>query len=205
MSETKPKALYLIGPPASGKGTHGKLIGGLPGYFHFSMGQAFRSLKPKSKQEREELLRVHELTSRGYLADDDLAHRIYEDYFNGLLAARLFDPEDQILILDGIPRRRSQAEWLDSRVELISVIELICDEQVILDRVEGRALEQGRADDKLDVVRTRLKVYFEELAPMMDFFPPEKVKRINSDDTPVRVLRQVLEVLDQADVGSSDK
>jgi len=192
----KPKAFYLIGPPASGKGTHGKLIGGLPGYFHFSMGQAFRSMKPKSAEERKALQRVHELTSEGYLADDDLAHRIFEDYFAGLTASRLFDPVNQTLILDGIPRRRSQAEWLRSRVELIRVIQFVCDEQVIFKRVEKRAMQEGRADDKLDVVRTRLKVYTEELDPMINFFPPEKVVKVNSDDTPLRVLRQVLQAMD---------
>ncbi|MEM6885244.1 MAG: nucleoside monophosphate kinase [Verrucomicrobiota bacterium] len=192
----KPQAFYLIGPPASGKGTHGKLIGGLPGFFHFSMGQAFRSMKPKSAEEREALRQAHELTSNGYLASDDLAHRIFEDYFAGLTASRLFDPASQTLILDGIPRRRSQAEWLDSRVDLIRVIELVCDEQVILDRVEKRAMQEGRADDKLDVVRTRLRVYAEELGPMMDYFSAAQVVKIDSDDTPVRVLRQILEVMD---------
>ncbi len=194
----KPKAFYLIGPPASGKGTHGKLIGGLPGYFHFSMGQAFRSLKPKTRQERDELQQVHELTSRGYLAEDELTMRVFDDYFAGLVASRSFDPEDQILILDGIPRRRSQAEWLDERVELIGVIELICEPKVILDRIERRALEEGRADDTLEVVKTRLQVYAEELAPMMEYFSPDKVHQINSDEAPVRVLRQILEVMDQA-------
>ncbi|MEM1158133.1 MAG: nucleoside monophosphate kinase [Verrucomicrobiota bacterium] len=192
----KPKAFYLIGPPASGKGTHGKLIGGLPGFFHFSMGQAFRSMKPKTDQERRELQRAHELTSEGYLADDELAHRIFKDYFTGLTASRLFDPVGQTLILDGIPRRRTQAEWLESRVELIRVIQFICDEEVIFERVEKRAMLEGRADDKSDVVRTRLKVYLDQLEPMMDFFPPAHIVRINSAAAPLRVLRQVLKAMD---------
>jgi len=192
----KPKAFYLIGPPASGKGTHGKLIGGLPGFFHFSMGQAFRSMKPKSTEERHALQRAHEQTSEGYLADDELAHRIFEDYFTGLTASRLFDPSGQTLILDGIPRRRSQAEWLESRVELIRVIQFVCDEEIIFERVKKRAMLEGRADDKLEVLETRLKVYAQELGPLIDFFAPEQVIQISSDDTPLRALRQVLNAMD---------
>lgn len=193
----KPKAYYLIGPPASGKGTHGKLIGGLPGFFHFSMGQAFRSIQPNSAQERLEMKQAHEMTSRGYLASDDLAHRIFEDYFKGLTASRQFDPAEQILILDGIPRRRSQAEWLSERVELLNVIEFICDADVIQQRVERRAMQEGRADDTADVIHTRLQVYSDEHPALMDFFPQEKIVAIRSDESPIRVLRQVLEVMDR--------
>jgi len=192
----RPRAYYLIGPPASGKGTHGKILGSLPGFFHFSMGQAFRSRKPQSEGEQEELHRVHEQTSQGYLADDEIAYRIFNDYLDGLLASRNFHPDEEVLILDGIPRRRTQAEWLDDKIECIRVIQLICDEEEILMRVKRRALQEGRADDTSEVLKTRLEVYRQELEPLVSFFPREKVAKVESQGPAHHVLRKILESME---------
>lgn len=196
METTRLRAYYLIGPPASGKGTHGKIIGSLPGFFHFSMGQAFRSRKPQTQAEQEELQRVHEQTSGGFLAADEMAYRIFIDYMDGLLASRRFHPDEEVLILDGIPRRRTQAEWLADKVECIRVIQLVCDEKEILRRVKQRALQQGRADDTSEVLKTRLEVYRQELKPLMSFFAEEKVVRVDSQGPAHQVLRKILESME---------
>lgn len=196
MNAERPRAYYFIGPPAGGKGTHGKLLGGLPGFYHFSMGQAFRSRQPRSDAERREMQEVHELTSKGFLASDDLTFRIFEAYFHGLLVSRQFHPEEQVLILDGLPRRRSQAEWLASRIDVIKVIEFVCDEQVILKRVQRRAIEEGRADDTLEVVRNRLDIYNRELPGLLDYFPPEKRVQVQSDGPAHHVLRRLLDAME---------
>ena len=39
----------LIGPPGVGKGTQGKLLGGIPGFFHLATGDMFRSLNKDSE------------------------------------------------------------------------------------------------------------------------------------------------------------
>ncbi|MGF1678366.1 MAG: adenylate kinase family protein [Candidatus Methylacidiphilales bacterium] len=196
MKPSKTRAYYFIGPPASGKGTHGKLLGGLPGYLHFSMGQAFRALRPGTEEERREMEAVHELTSKGYLADDGITLRVFDDYLQGLMATRAFRPSEQILILDGMPRRRSQAQWLADRMEVLRVIEFVCDRHTILDRVRHRAVQEGRADDSVEVVETRLKVYDEELGPLMDFFPPGMVARVDSSGSALSVLKSILAELD---------
>ncbi|MEM6820530.1 MAG: nucleoside monophosphate kinase [Verrucomicrobiota bacterium] len=189
---SKPKAYCLIGPPASGKGTHGKLLGGLPGFVHFSMGQAFRSRQPTSPAEKQEMQDTFKQTSKGFLATDDLTFRIFEEYFDGLIASKQFNPGSEILILDGIPRRRSQAEWLEAKIEILKVVELVCDRDIILDRIQSRAMKEGRADDTLEVVRTRLEVYEQELDSLVQFYSDGRLGKIHSDQTAPKVLQDIL-------------
>jgi adenylate kinase len=39
------RTILLFGAPGSGKGTQGKALGVIPGYFHCACGEVFRSLK----------------------------------------------------------------------------------------------------------------------------------------------------------------
>jgi len=48
----KLKTVLLFGAPGCGKGTQGKALGTLPGYFHCSCGEVFRSLRLDSELDR---------------------------------------------------------------------------------------------------------------------------------------------------------
>ena len=41
---------------------------------------------------------------------------------------------------------------------------------LLVDRIAGRAKAEGRADDSPESVRTRLKVYDDQTAPVIDFY-----------------------------------
>ena len=41
----KYRTVLLFGAPGSGKGTQGKILGAIPGFFHFACGDAFRNLR----------------------------------------------------------------------------------------------------------------------------------------------------------------
>src|SRR6266508_2524878 len=46
------KTILLFGAPGSGKGTQGKILGTIPGFFHSSTGDIFRSLDHQSVSGR---------------------------------------------------------------------------------------------------------------------------------------------------------
>jgi adenylate kinase len=50
------------------------------------------------------------------------------------------------------------------------VVELTVDPEIVIDRIRGRATEQGRSDDSEDVVRNRLEVYARETAPLIEVY-----------------------------------
>ena len=63
-------------------------------------------------------------------------------------------------------------------------------------RDRARALRENRLDDaNLDTIRNRLEVYEAETRPVLDHYGDGLVHTIDSTQTPVRVLRDVLEVL----------
>jgi len=188
----KPKAIVLIGPPASGKGTHGKVLGMLPGFFHFSMGHAFRSRTPKNEEERDLLESLFQLTSKGNLVPDDIALRMFDETLAGLAGSGQFQPESDLLILDGIPRTAGQARAIDQRMDIIHVFEFLCSDDEILRRVRGRVLKEGRADDaSTETVQTRLAVYRRELPGLLEAFAG-RVIPLDTGRPAHQVLRDLL-------------
>src|SRR3954463_11149499 len=94
------KTILLFGAPGSGKGTQGKIIGTIPGYYHSSTGDIFRSLDLQSEMGRK----VWEYSSAGQLVPDELTIKMWKQYILGMELVNQFHPETEILILDGIPR-----------------------------------------------------------------------------------------------------
>ncbi len=47
------RTILLFGAPGSGKGTQGKIIGAIPGFFHSATGDIFRTLDLKSEMGRK--------------------------------------------------------------------------------------------------------------------------------------------------------
>jgi adenylate kinase len=76
-------------------------------------------------------------------------------------------------ILDGFPRTREQAEALErllgrARREPVRVVSLEVPEEVLRQRILERG--QGRADDTEETIATRLEVYRQQTAPVLDHF-----------------------------------
>ncbi len=103
--------ILMFGPPGSGKGTQGKVIGDLPGFFHLACGDVFRSLDPNSDLGKTFL----EFSSQGKLVPDNFTVELWLDHVHRLVQANHFRPEEEVLILDGIPRNPHQAEMMGER------------------------------------------------------------------------------------------
>ena len=101
MSEVKKyRTILMFGAPGSGKGTQGKVLGALPGYFHLSCGDVFRSLNPKSELGQVFL----QFSSQGKLVPDNFTIQLWHDHIVRQVNGHNFTPDEEILILDGIPR-----------------------------------------------------------------------------------------------------
>jgi len=189
----KPPAIVLIGPPASGKGTHGKILGLLPGFLHFSMGHVFRSRVARDDAERQLMQDMFQKTSRGFLVPDDIALRMFDESIQSLLHGGTYQPTQQIIVLDGIPRTGVQARVVAERMDVLAVFEFLCTDEEIFRRIRGRAVKEGRADDATeDIVRTRLQVYCEALPGMREVFG-SKVISLDTNRPAQRVLQELLE------------
>jgi adenylate kinase len=189
----KYRTVLLFGAPGSGKGTQGKILGTIPGLFHFACGDAFRNLRITDPLGRTFI----EYSSKGQLVPDEPTIDLWRRNIEASTINRTFDPDHDTLVLDGIPRNPRQAEILKDTLDVRAVFHLACvDMEKMVERLQRRALRENRLDDaNLDVIRQRLETYELETKPVLDFYGPKLVHHIDSTQAPLNVLRNVLDII----------
>lgn len=184
------RSILLFGPPGSGKGTLGKFLSSAGNHCHLSSGDIFRGLSPESPAGTL----FHSYASKGHLLPDDVTIHIWKHYVDGLIATNRYFPEQQFLLLDGIPRTPHQANILDKHIKVMHVIVLeIQDTDKLIKRMQRRAQIEGRGDDAQEhVLRTRMEIYQNETFKLLEHYPSALISRFNADQRPLEVLRDVL-------------
>lgn len=157
--------LILLGAPGAGKGTQAQRLTEHLGVPTISTGDIFRA----NVAQRTELgQRAQRYMDAGEYVPDEIT--------NGMVADRLKqDDATAGFILDGYPRTMEQVATLDEMLNeqdtsLDLVLELTVDAEAVVQRLLGRAAEQGRADDTDVVIRRRMEVYAEQTAPLAEHY-----------------------------------
>lgn len=186
----KYRTFLIFGAPGSGKGTQGKVIGGLPGFVHVACGDVFRALDPTSELGQVFL----QYSSQGQLVPDDLTVQLWREHIQKLIQTEQFRPAEDYLVLDGIPRNVNQAEILDQYIEVQRLLYLECqDSEALIARLRRRALRENRPDDAHEeVIRARLEAFEAETAPVIAYYPADRVVRLNGVQPPLQVLHDVV-------------
>jgi adenylate kinase len=187
------RTILLFGAPGSGKGTQGKILGSIPNFFHFSCGEVFRTLTPDTELGKIFL----DYSSRGQLVPDEPTIRLWQRNIQAAELDGRFHPKTDTLVLDGIPRNLQQAQMLQRFVKVRFVFYLRCpDDKKLVGRLQRRALRENRLDDaNIKVIRRRMEIYERETRPVVEFYGPKLVRTIDSTQTPINVLREILDVL----------
>jgi adenylate kinase len=191
MMAGKYRSVVLFGAPGVGKGTQGKLLGQIPGFVHMSSGDIFRSLDQSSELGKK----CRQYSSKGLLVPDEVTIEVWEDHTRRQVGNGGYRPDVELLVLDGIPRNVEQCKALDKHIEVLRVVHLSApsvDEMV--DRLKGRALKEGRADDAdASVIRRRFEVYDQETSPMLGYYDASLVSEVVAVGLPAEILMHVLE------------
>ena len=184
------RSVLIFGPPGSGKGTQGKFLSSAGNHFHLSSGDIFRGLSPESSAGKL----FHKYASRGHLLPDEITVKIWHHFVHGLISTNRYFPAEQLLLLDGIPRTKSQAEHLDTFLNVEKVILLESkDPEVFIQRLLRRGMIELRADDKdRDILKTRMEVYEKETKEVLEHYPNNLIGRFDADQKPLEVLRDIL-------------
>ncbi len=187
------QTVLLFGPPGCGKGTQGKALGSIPGFYHCSCGEVFRRLDANSDIGKVFM----EYSSRGELVPDEVTVRMWHGHIRKMQAVGGYKPHSDLVVLDGIPRNVEQAEMISEEIDVLKVLHLVArDEEKMIDRLRRRALKENRMDDaKESVIRHRWEVYHAETAPVLAYYPPELIVEIDATNSPAEVLRDVLDVV----------
>ena len=183
----------MFGAPGSGKGTHGKILGSIPGFFHCACGDAFRNLRPDSELGKVFLA----YSSHGKLVPDAPTVELWRKTIDASTQTGRFHPATDTLVLDGIPRNVAQAKMLRNTLDVVAVFYLSSSKiENLVARLQRRALKDNRLDDaNLDIIRQRLKVYEKETRPVLKFYGKKLVHHINTDDTPVQTFAKILKLV----------
>jgi adenylate kinase len=186
----KYRTILLLGAPGAGKGTQGKILGTIPGFFHCACGDVFRNLAANSPIGRIFV----KYSSRGKLVPDGPTVELWRQSIETATRAGLFHPEHDTLLLDGIPRNVAQAKILRDTLDVRAVFYLHCkDLDKMVERLQRRALKENRLDDaNLSIIRNRLKTYDRETKPLLQFYGRKVVHHIDSTQTPLEVLTEIL-------------
>jgi len=135
-----------------------------------------------------------EYSSRGELVPDQPTIDLWRQSIEDNTRIGRFHPDTDTLVLDGIPRNVHQAEMLKNTINVIGIFYLrTSDEKSLIKRLQRRALKENRLDDvNLEVIRTRLKTYEKESKPVLKFYGRKLVHLIDADQSPVKVLSDIL-------------
>jgi adenylate kinase len=191
-----PLDILLLGPQGAGKGTQGKLIAREHDVPHIATGEILRTAIAEGTElgrQAEPLLNSGQLVPDGIMIDlirDRLARDDTEDGF----------------VLDGFPRTAAQAEALDEMLNQIDrplgvVIEFQLPEQLAVERLLRRAEEEGRADDTPEAIRTRLALYNEQTAPLVEYYRSRGILvAVHANRTIEQVFDEIQDALEQVAV-----
>jgi len=183
--QPKPLIVVLLGPPGGGKGTQAEKITAEFGIPSVSTGDLLRAeAKADTPRGRE----IGEVMKSGKLVSDDIV--------NQLVADRLLrDDAKKGMILDGYPRTIAQAQFLD---KLLAERELpkpvVVNLEVPDEEIVQRLASRGRADDKPEIVRERLRVYARDTRPLLDYYG-KAVRSVKGAGTPDEVYSGVSKAL----------
>lgn len=157
--------ILVLGPQGSGKGTQAKRISTAYGVPHVSTGDMFRGAVAAGSDLGR---RVEPLLAAGELVPDELTV--------SLIRERLAEADARNgFVLDGFPRNLAQADALDVMLAEIGraldvVLFFDLADDIAVERLHGRAREEGRADDTPEVIARRLAVYHEQTEPVVEHY-----------------------------------
>jgi adenylate kinase len=152
----------LLGPPGSGKGTQAQRLRDRRGFATLATGDLLREARRAGTDLGR---RASEYMDRGDLVPDELIFALVRDALAGL--------DGKPILLDGFPRTVAQADALAGALEtrgreLTAAVLVDVPDDVVVERISGR--HQGRADDRPETVRERLRVYHRETEPLVAYY-----------------------------------
>ena len=178
------KYYILFGPPGAGKGTQATAMVEKYNLHHISTGALLR----KEIAAGTELgLQAKALIEKGCLVPEFKTVKGVDGF-----------------LLDGFPRTLPQAEALDSILsktseEVTATVSIMIPDEMIMERIKGRALKEGRADDASeDVINNRIVTYHSQTEPLIDYYRNAgRYNEIDGVGTIEEVQERIFSVMDK--------
>ncbi len=166
--------ILVMGPQGSGKTTQAELLANKLNFPHIETGNIYREI---AKQDSPIGRKIKEVMEKGGLVDDESTFQIVDRHLAEIKGG---------FVLDGFPRTLTQAQRELFPIDKVFYINL-SDEEAI-----NRLLKRGRADDKIETIKNRLKLFHERTQPILNYYRDlGKLVEIDGSGTPDEVFKQI--------------
>ena len=179
--------LLLLAPPGAGKGTQGDRLAARLGVRHIAAGDLLRAEARAGTPGGDQIAGFQE---RGDLVPDQLVIDL-------LLPVVIEAAAHGGYILDGFPRTLPQATaaaelGVRFDVTLDAVVYLYAPDTLLTQRLLGRASQDGRTDDRADVIRHRLEVFAAATGPLVSYYAERGILiTVDADQPPESVTADI--------------
>ncbi|XP_031633581.1 UMP-CMP kinase 2 [Contarinia nasturtii] len=187
----KPKIIFVLGAPGSGKGTQCANIVKEYNYVHLSAGDLLRAERNRPGSELAQI--IEKYIAEGQIIPVAITCSLLERAMNEQIQA---DATKNKFLIDGFPRNQDNLDgWIkqmESKVNLQFVLFFECPESVCIDRCLGRGT--GRTDDNVDSLKKRFNVFYTETMPIVDHYDRQNlVRHVKSEKPAELVFEDVIE------------
>ena len=187
--------IVIFGAPGSGKGTQSQKLIDKYHLMHISTGDILRS-EIENQTQLGDL--ANKYMSKGQLVPDDVVIKILEELF-------ITNPDNVGFIFDGFPRTLPQGVSLDEMLhkentEINVVLSLEVDDNELSERLIKRGEISGRNDDTAETIKSRLQVYYNQTAPLKEYYAKKgKLIRIDGLGTVDDIFSRIERAIDKLD------
>ena len=213
--------MILMGPPGAGKGTQSTLCSNFFNVPKLATGDILRN---EIHQKTELGLKVKETMDRGDLVSDDLVLDIIKTYLNDIKCRKGFILDG--IPRNVAQAERLDRILLDNNISLDAIVSLDVEQEELIKRFTGRRVsaQSGyvyhieynapkvngvcditgeeliqRQDDVEQTVRHRLKVYWDETAPVLEYYKKQdRLVTINGHQSMDSVFKDICAVVNEA-------
>ncbi|XP_039070911.1 UMP-CMP kinase 3-like isoform X2 [Hibiscus syriacus] len=181
LAEKKPKVVFVLGGPGSGKGTQCANIVQHFGYTHLSAGDLLRAERDSGSENGN---MIQNMMNEGKIVPSEVTIKLLEK-------AMLESGNDKFLI-DGFPRNEENRAAFEAitKIEPELVLVFNCPEEEMERRILNR--NQGRDDDNIETIRKRFQVFLESSLPVIEYYKAKgKVREIDATKSIEEVFEAV--------------
>lgn len=192
------KNIVLIGPPGAGKSTQAKMLSSKLGLIHISTGDLIR--EEQAKDSKIGKLATQLVDNGNFLPDEIVISMVKQKVID--------NPTAPGFIFDGFPRTVDQAKTLDEflnqrKTPINKVFFLDIADSVITNRITARSIKENRADDKPELIKTRIENYKQKVLPVVNYYKEGYLFAANRGIVNIEASKTKEEVLSEIETALS--